>query len=254
MTRLFPALACLLLLTGPALATDPVVLDRVTLSVTARTKVPQSKLVAVLFAQEEGRESALLADSVNQRIALALDLAKNESGIKARTLGYQSIPYYQNQLVAGWRVRQSLELESEDINHLGELIGRLQSDLNVESVNYSVSEPLINATHDGLIDQAIAAFKQRSERIARAWGRSGYRLIQIAVQDHSVPPAPAPYPVGRVATLAAQSVAPPFFMAGDQELSIVVTGTIELSQEPLAQDAPVARPEAAPQPTPARGP
>ncbi|MBF0256144.1 MAG: SIMPL domain-containing protein, partial [Gammaproteobacteria bacterium] len=146
-------------------AAEPNHYDRVMLSVTTQADVRQEKLQAVLFAEEEGLDTARLADAVNQRVALAMDLAKNEEGIKARTLGYSSNPIYKEQRVEGWRVRQSLELQSNDPTHLGLLIGKLQSDLNVESIHYSVSDQLVDSTTDELIDQAMVAFKKRAERV-----------------------------------------------------------------------------------------
>ncbi len=206
--------------------------DRIMLSVTAQADVRQEKLLAVLFAEEEGLDTARLADAVNQRVALAMDLAKNEPGVKARTLGYSSNPIYQEQRVEGWRVRQSLELQGDDPTSLGLLIGKLQSDLNVQSINYSVSEQVVDATTDGLIDQAMVAFQKRAERIAATWGRDGYRLVQMAIQDRqNAPPRPIPFQ----ASLARASVAPvtpPALEGGEQEIRVTVTGTIELNPLP----------------------
>lgn len=222
-------LALLMWLPLLAQAEDSPHYDRVLLSVTTQTDVRQEKLRAVLFAEEEGMDTARLADAVNQRVALAMDLAKNEQGIKARTLGYSSNPFYKDQRVEGWRVRQSLELQGDDPTQLGLLIGKLQSDLNVQSINYSVSEQMVDTTTDELIDQAMQAFQKRAQRVASGWGRDGYRLVQMAIQSRqSQPPLPMPFE----ASLARAAVAPvsaPVLEGGEQQISVTVTGTIELN-------------------------
>jgi predicted secreted protein len=229
--------------------------DRVMLSVSTQMDVRQEKLSAVLFAEEEGLDTARLADAVNQRIALAMDLAKNEDGVKAHVLGYSSNPFYKKQRVEGWRVRQSLELQSNDPTRLGLLIGKLQSDLNVQSINYSVAEQVITASTEQLIDQAMVAFRQRALRIAETWGRDGYRLVQLAIQDRQLPPQqPMPFQAGLAHVSAAPVVAPPILEGGEQQLSVTITGTIELGPEKRPQEPVPAVVEEAPLPakTPAQ--
>ncbi|MEO5343636.1 MAG: SIMPL domain-containing protein [Gammaproteobacteria bacterium SHHR-1] len=210
--------------------------ERIMLAVTVKADVRQERLRAVLFAEEQGLDTARLADAVNQRIALALDLTKNEPGIKARTLGYSSSPIYREQRVEGWRVRQTLELQGDDASALGLLIGKLQSDLNVESINYSISEQQLDTTTEELIDQGLTAFRQRAQRIASGWGRDGYRLVQMAIQSRQNPP-PQPMPLqAALARSPVEAVAPPSLQGGEQQVSVTLTGTIELKPDPAAPD------------------
>jgi predicted secreted protein len=231
-------LLCLTALGSASLSAAEDFYDRVMLSVTTQADVRQERLRAVLFAEEEGLDTARLADAVNQRIALALDLAKNEPGIKARTLGYSSDPIYKEQRVEAWRVRQTLELQGDDPTSLGLLIGKLQSDLNVESINYSVSEQQRDATVDELIDQALVAFQKRAQRIASGWGRDGYRLVQMTIQQRqSQPPQPMPFQAS-LARAAVAPVTPPSLEGGEQQISVTLTGAIELNPASTPAQAP----------------
>lgn len=208
------------------LATEPANYDRIMFSVSAQTEVHQDKLLAILFAQEEGRDAARLADGVNQRIVLALDLAKNEPGIKTRTLGYSSYPYYKNQRVDGWVVSQSIEVQSDNPTQLGLLIGKLQSDLHVQSINYSVPPEVLTKITETLTEEALTNFRTRAERISKAWGRQGYRLVQMAIQDQAPPAQPLTYAMNRSVNFGAT---PPSLEPGSQVVSVTLTGTIELT-------------------------
>lgn len=220
-------------LSTQALATEPPQYDRIMFTVTAQAEVPQEKLTATLFAQEEGRDAARLADGVNQRVALALDLAKNEPGISTRTLGYNSYPFYKNQRVEGWVVKQSIEIESDNALQFGQLIGKLQSDLHVQSIDYIVTPKVLAETTEKLTEKAMASFQARAERISKAWGRSGYRLVQMAIQDQGQHPQPMAFAMNRGASLAAAPTLEP----GKQTLSVSLTGTIELAP-PAATEQP----------------
>ena len=52
----------------------------------------------------------------------AVDLARQNDAVKVQTLNYRQDPLYKNQAVVGWKVRQSIRLESTDVGALGELI------------------------------------------------------------------------------------------------------------------------------------
>lgn len=221
-------------LSSSLLAAEPQSYERILFTVTAQTEIRQEKLIAILFAQEEGRDAARLADGVNQRIALALDLAKNEPGISTRTLGYSSYPYYKNQLVDGWVVSQSLEVQSDNPTQLGLLIGKLQSDLHVQSISYSVPPKVLAETTEKLTEEAMASFRVRAERISKAWGRAGYRLVQMAIQDQSPAVAQtASYPMNRSVNFAATA---PSLEPGSQNIQVTLTGTIELAPEAAKAD------------------
>lgn len=208
------------------LAAEPPQYDRIMFTVKAQAEVPQEKLTAILFAQEEGRDAARLADGVNQRIALAVDLAKNETGISTRTLGYSSYPYYKNQRVDGWVVKQSIEIQSDNALQLGQLIGKLQSDLHVQSINYVIPPKVLAQATEALTAEAMASFQARADSISKAWGRSGYRLVQMAIQDQDHGIQPMAMSMNRSANFAATAAT---LEPGNETVTVSLTGTIELA-------------------------
>ena len=105
---------------------QPLTYDRISLSASASVQVENDTLVAVLYAQREGRDPAKLADEVNQHVRWAVDQAKQAAGITLKTLDYHTSPVYRDGKLSAWRVRQSIRLESTDSAQLSTLIGALQ--------------------------------------------------------------------------------------------------------------------------------
>ncbi|MGB5562476.1 MAG: SIMPL domain-containing protein [Sedimenticolaceae bacterium] len=204
--------------------------NRVSLNESAQIEVDNDLLVVVMFAQAEGRDAAAPADEVNRRMDWAVNMAKSHPKVKVQTLGYQTSPLYNKSTIRGWRVNQSLRLESRDGRLLGDLVGRLQEQLQVQSIAYQVSEGQRREQLDGLTAQALARFQDRAAHIAKTLGRSGYRVVRININDgrHS------PMPIARGMMMEASAdvaVAPPRLEAGTQQMSVSINGEIELSEQ-----------------------
>ncbi|MGB5453399.1 MAG: SIMPL domain-containing protein [Sedimenticolaceae bacterium] len=204
--------------------------NRVSLNESAQIEVDNDLLVVVMFAQAEGRDAAAPADEVNRRMDWAVNMAKSHPEVKVQTLGYQTSPLYNKSTIRGWRVNQSLRLESRDGRLLGDLVGRLQEQLQVQSIAYQVSEGQRREQLDGLTAQALARFQDRAAHIAKTLGRSGYRVVRININDgrHS------PMPIARGMMMEASAdvaVAPPRLEAGTQQMSVSINGEIELSEQ-----------------------
>lgn len=204
----------------------PLTYDRVSLSAVAETEVPNDLLTAVLFAQREGSEASRLAQEVNRAIDWGVEEAKKVPRVKVRTLEYRTHPVYNKQTLSGWRVRQSLRLESADASILSELVGRLQTRLAVDSIAYKLSPGHRRQAENELIQQALAAFSERAKLIADQFGRPEYRLVKIDVNTGGT----VPRPLFRASAMAmrADVAPPPAIEPGTQTVQVQVDGTIEL--------------------------
>ena len=203
--------------------------DQVKLHTHAAMEVENDTQTAVMYAQKEGPELAPLTDQVNRLIGEAVQQAKNSEGIKVRTLGYQTFPVYQQQRLSGWRVRQSIRLESQQSERLSELLGKLQSALALESLDYSVSPTRRQEVEEHLTLEAIDAFRQRAERVTKQMDRSKYRLVEMAIQSFDQQPQPYRMRASMMA-LEGDSAAPTL-EGGSQTLRVEISGTIELQLE-----------------------
>ena len=183
----------------------PLTYDRVSLSAAAESEVPNDLLTAVLFAQREGSEASRLAQEVNRAIDWGVEEAKKVPQVKVRTLEYRTHPVYNKQTLSGWRVRQSIRLESADASLLSELVGRLQKRLAVDSIAYKLSPERRRQAENELIERALAAFTERAKLIAKQLWRPEYRLVKVDVNTGGT----VPRPVYRSATMAMRADAAP---------------------------------------------
>ncbi len=202
--------------------------NRISLSVDASDEVDNDLLVATLGIQREGSRAAPLADEVNRAINGALAEARKLAVVKVQTQSYQTSPVYRNNTLSGWRVSQSIRLESKDSAELSELIGRLQDKLALQSIGFEVSDEARRAADEVLIKEALSRFRERAAMITDQLGRRSYRIIQADVNTHGFQPAPR---VRGMAMRAEAAVATPQFEAGTQTLRINVGGQIELSED-----------------------
>ena len=199
--------------------------DRVHLSASAQTRVDNDTVIATLFAQEEGSDAAQLANLVNERIANAVVLVKQHESIKLQTSGYSTTPVYQKNKITGWRVSQTIRLESRDMTLMSGVLGQLQQTLSLQDISFAVSPELKNSTDDELISEALQVFEQRAENIIRQLGRKNFKIVDINVAT-----AVSPYPQRRfeAAVMSASKVAAPAIEGGEQTLQVTVTGQIEM--------------------------
>lgn len=202
--------------------------DRINFRVSAQEDVANDTLVAVMYHERNGQQPSAMADDVNRTIAWAVDLAKKNRAVKVQTLDYRQEPQYRNQAVVGWKIRQSIRLESTDPEALSMLIGELQERLSVASMHYSVSPEVRMEVENRLIARALDRFAHRGKLIAGEMGRPDYRVVAMDVVTSGA--SPAPMRMRAVSAMAeSSSVAPPTLEAGVENVEVQVSGTIELA-------------------------
>ena len=200
--------------------------DRIHLSVSASAQLENDTMVATVFAEEEGSKAAELSNIVNKRIRQGLDLVKTHAEIKHQTNAYSSNPIYNNNKIKGWRVRQSLRLESQDMTLMSDVLGKLQSDLALQSMQFTVSPESKNQEDEKLIDKALQAFENRAQQVVKKLGRKNYKIVDINISTSGARGIPPQYQMRAMAMDAVVSA--PAISAGEQTVSVTVSGNIEL--------------------------
>jgi predicted secreted protein len=226
-----PLMLILLLISSGLLAEQNApTYNRVTLNESAQQEIDNDLLVVVFFAQAEGQRAMEPADEVNRAMDWAISVARSHPGIKAQTLAYSTQPIYDKSTIRGWRVRQSLRLESSDSRLLGDLIGQLQAQLKLQSIGYELSDGQRRKYLGDLTALALQRFTERAEAIARSLGRGGFRIVRLNINDGRHSPAPVVRSMMMEAK-ADMAVAPARIEAGTQELTVSVNGEIELNAD-----------------------
>ena len=201
--------------------------NRVSFSVTATEQVSTDTLVVRLFAQHEAKSQRKAADEVNTVMSWALAKASSAADVKAQTLDYRTNPQYDQRKIRAWQVRQTLRLQSTNPGALTELLSDLQERLGVESMQYTISKNLRDVVERRLVQQAIADFTAQAKLIASSFNFDSYRLIdsQIGAQGASVP---RPMAFQARAMSVQNEMAAPAIESGEQDVTVRVSGTIEL--------------------------
>jgi predicted secreted protein len=198
----------------------------VSLNAQAEREIPNDLLTATLAAEAEGADPAQLADGVNRTMQRALAAALAYKSVKTQSAGYQTIPVYDKNRVARWRVRQELRLQSADFAAATELIGKLQATLIVAGLNLGVSGEARRKAENTLIAEALSAFDERARVVRDAVKAKGYRMRDLQVSAGGAPPRPVYAAAARV--LASESMAQPALEPGSTRILITVSGTIQL--------------------------
>lgn len=202
--------------------------NRVSFGVDSARDVENDWATAVIGVTHEDTDPARLADRINQDVQWGLKRAKSEQAVQVRTGGYRTHPVSdpkQNRL-RRWRGGQDLVIESGDPKALSTLLGQLQEKLQLQSLAFSVSPERRRAVEGEIIDEALAAFRARGERVQNKLGAKRYELVDVRIDAGSSRPPPMPM---RARTMMSESAAAPALEAGTSKITVQVHGTIELT-------------------------
>jgi len=205
--------------------------DRVSLGVSAGREVENDTLVALLYYQRQGRNTAEVADRVNRAIAWGVEQARQVEGVKIQTLDYQTYPVYEDGKLTGiWRVRQSLRLESRRVSTLSQLLGELQEKLAIQHIGYRLSDERRREAEDALTERAISRFRHKAMLVAQQFGASDFRIVSINISSSGSHGRPMPM-MRVMGAMESKTAAAPVLEAGEQRVQVGIDGVVELVRE-----------------------
>lgn len=225
-----PALLALVSLsTSPALLAAPDY-NQVSLRAEVSTDVARDRMHVTLYTEGQDKDPARLSANITRQLNTALEDARQASGVSVSLGNRSSYPLYEkdSQQVTSWRERAELRLESADFATLARLTAQLSQQLKLANLAFSVSDKARQKTEEGLIKEAITAFKARAHLITQALGGKDYRLINLnlGTQSHD------PMPVGRPMAMMMKAERAPAPIAdiesGTQPVSVTADGLIEV--------------------------
>ena len=193
----------------------------------AAEKVIDNDLLAVTMQSSADAASAQeAAKIVNQEMSWALSLVKDITVIRKQTINYQTRPRYQNKVIIGWSVSQQLQLESEEIDGLSQIVGRLQEKLQVISMNFKVSPNQKKVATEKLITEALAAFEKKASLVSQALRAKDFRIVTLNIAENAPAiPLQRGYGMEAMAMASADAVQ---LEAGESTIVVRVDGTIQL--------------------------
>lgn len=212
----------LMALVAPALAFAQPTLN---LSADATSKVTNDEMVVTLSIERAGLDSAPLTDAVLGALTDAVREAKNVAGIHARMGNLSTNPNWDQNKKIGWQVRGELTLNSKDMKALSTLAGKLSQKLQLSGVSFRLSDDMRSAEEARLIKVAAGNFKDKAMAATNAFGYADYSLTELTLgqSGYILPPRPMMAMMSMKTERAGIPVE-----GGDSEVSVTVTGKIEL--------------------------
>ncbi len=202
---------------------DPL-FNQVNLQAQAEREIPNDQLTVMLAVEEEGKEAAKIANKINQDMDWALKIVGNKSEVESRTQAYNTYPIYDKRTVIGWRAIQQLELKSTNITDLSELVGKLQSRLQVKNMRFSPTRETRVQYENELIEEAMIAFKQRIDIIKKHMDNKNVRIVNMHINTGGGHDRPV-YAESRMTAMDSKSA--PAVEAGTSKITVTVSGSVQ---------------------------
>jgi predicted secreted protein len=198
---------------------------RVSFRVESTRDVANDWIEAVVGISAEDVDPAALAATVNRAMAWGLEQARAEQRVEAKSGGYNTHPVYDDGKLRRWRASQELLLEGADTDAMTALVGTLQSRLQLQSFQFSVSDATRKKVQEELVVEALAAFQARAEVVRKSLGASGYAIDEISVDTGDYAP---PIIHQRFETMKMDAATAPAVEAGSSRVAVSVQGSIAL--------------------------
>jgi predicted secreted protein len=216
------------LLTATAHA-EPLNYNVISLDAEARREMANDLMRASLFAEMNDADAAKLANNINNKMHEAKKLAGAYPGIRFSAGDNQTYPVYdQKNRMTGWRSRAEVRLECRDFRQCSELIGKLQSVLQLGSWEFTIADETRQRVESELTSEAIAAFRGKAEVVARAFKSKNYRIVNMALNSR-MPYAPR-MAYAKAGVMAAAEAAPPMADGGTGSVMVTVNGSIQVQE------------------------
>ncbi|HMO47728.1 MAG TPA: SIMPL domain-containing protein [Rubrivivax sp.] len=206
------------------------VANQLSLSASATAEVLNDVLSIVFSTQREGSDPAAVQAQLNQALSTALAEARKAARpgqVDISTGNFSVQPRYMPKgEPTRWQGTVELRAEGRDFDALTQLVGRIQS-LSVAQVGYRLSREAREKAEAEVGAQAIARFRAQAEAHARAFGFNAVTLRAVEISTSaSGPPMPRLRAAGAEAAMpAALPVA-----AGNSEVSVVVSGSVQMQK------------------------
>jgi len=228
--RVAPLAALALFLAAPAFADDALPKDATVLHLTqeARREVTRDRLTVTMRTEANAPDPHTAQDTVNRRMAAALDLAKSVESVKART-GY----YYTNRISqAGaspeYVASETIELSGEKFDELLVLAGKLErQELLMSGMHFNVRPETLRKFQDELSAEALKLLGERARIVASALDMHVVRYRDVSVGNAQEPGNFQPV-MAAAAGGGATRFAAPAAEAGEATVSLTVTADIVL--------------------------
>ncbi|MGB8437416.1 MAG: SIMPL domain-containing protein, partial [Burkholderiales bacterium] len=144
-------------------AAEEVRYNLVELRAEASREVPNDLMSARLGVEAHDSSPADVAAALNRATAEAIITAATFDRVKAQTGQTYTYPVYdRNQRLVGWRGRADVRVESQDFQALAQLAAKLQPNMQLGGIAFTISPAERRKVESELISEAVEAFRARA--------------------------------------------------------------------------------------------
>ncbi len=199
----------------------------VELSASANVSAPNDMVKVTVFLEESGKSPAHLARVMNPKLSETVQLAKSKANVRVKTTYQRSYPVYEKTVLRTWRMRAEIELESEDIAAVSELVGELQEkNVGVDYIQQMPSAQTRRKKESEATRLAIEEFQARAKEIADVF-KKPYKIKSLNVnQERGVITFRSNAFAGAKSSFSEDAT----IEAGESQISTHINGTIEIAQ------------------------
>ncbi|GAC1369186.1 MAG: SIMPL domain-containing protein [Aquirhabdus sp.] len=193
-------------------------------------EVQNDQMQATLYTELNNSNPTVLAKESAQIINGAMNLAKAYSTVRVSNGTQSTYPIYNDKnKLTGWRGRAEIQLKTTDFKAGSELIAQLQSSMQLEAVNFSVSTEQRLKVENELLTEITTIFRKNAAQVQQAWGASKYELVNMTINNNSDQPRPYPMMM-RAAKFGASDASVPAqtVQSGNSLIRTVANGSIQL--------------------------
>jgi predicted secreted protein len=200
--------------------------------------------------EEQDKDRAAATARVNQKMKQGTEIVRREDPqAELKTVNYYSYPVYPEvpdnprplanpaarRIPIGWRVGQSLEMKTRNLDRLPKTAAAAQKVLGIVGIDYHLSPELQKKLDDERIAATYRNLNERIASIARAMGRKLSDAVIDTVDfegsgryaDGMPAPAPAPMSMMRAKQAEADAMPEPSFEPGETTLQMHLVGKVK---------------------------
>lgn len=197
--------------------------NRVFLEVQAEREVENDQIEVLLVSRQQGNSPQEIAHRVNADMEWALMEAKRFPDVQVATKGYATSPRYEKGVIQGWEAHQELRLRSTAAVKATELVGVLQSRLQVAAMQFQPTDALRDRVADELVEEALIAFRRRAETVGKHMDGKSYRIVELHVSTQG---SGGPIMYAERTMMVARD-AGPAVEAGTSKVQVTVSGSVQ---------------------------
>jgi predicted secreted protein len=212
-----------------ALAETPPPQNVLQLSASGTVEVQQDLLSMTLSTTRDGPDAAAIQGQLKAALDSALTEARKNAQpgqLDVRTGNFSLSPRYtRDGKISGWSGSAELVLEGRDFPRITQAAGRVTT-LTIGNVGFGLSREQRAKVEVEAQNQAIDAFKQKADELAKGFGFSGYTLREVSVNASSGEPIRPRMMAAQAKSMASDAPLP--IEAGKTSVVVNVSGSVQL--------------------------